>query len=371
MSVTMLTLACNAGIKDTTVRPDEGSMEHLNLRSLSALALLLSLAACGGGDPSDATDPTQASGDADSRSASALAISGSTRISAATATAKSSTNDCAAIRPFYWEIGDRDARLASGSINSDTTTTKYTATTRMSIASASKWIYGAFVAQRAKGNLTDLDRKFLSMRAGYVSMSYCVPGQTVDGCLNYQGNGTYTPGSDGTFYYNGGHMQEHASLIGLGSMSSKALTAEVKSQLGADLQLAYSYPQIAGGVVASADAYARFLRKMLSGELYLGRMLGSGAVCTNALTCKSSGIEVSPSPMSESWHYSIGHWVEDDPEVGDGAFSSAGAMGFYPWIDAGKTSYGIVARKAEAGSGEASAMCGRLIRKAWATGQSL
>ncbi len=72
-------------------------------------------------------------------------------------------------------------------------------------------------------------------------------------------------------------------------------------------------------------------------------------------------------PASESWHYSIGHWVEDDRVVGDGAFSSAGAFGFYPRIDAGKASYGIVARSSGAGSGFESASCGRLIRKAWAT----
>ena len=53
-----------------------------------------------------------------------------------------------------------------------------------------------------------------------------------------------------------------------------------------------------------------------------------------------------PVPSTESWHYSIGHWVEDDPAVGDGAFSSAGAFGFYPWIDASKTYYGVLAREA-------------------------
>ena len=30
--------------------------------------------------------------------------------------------------------------------------------------------------------------------------------------------------------------------------------------------------------------------------------------------------------------------------AGDGAFSSPGLFGFYPWIDAGKTYYGVLAR---------------------------
>lgn len=346
-------------------------MKPLHLTPFPALALLLTLAACGGGEPVVAVVPAQAEGYRPLRDADTLAISDSARVSAAAATAKSPTNACAAIRPFYWEIGNRDARLAAGSIVSEASPVKYTATTVMPIASASKWIYGAFAAQRAGGKLTDADRKFLSMRAGYVSMTYCATGQTVDECLDFQGNGAYTPEDDGTFIYNGGHMQQHARLLGLGSMNSKALTAAIKAQLGSDLRLAYSYPEVASGVVTSADAYARFLRKLLSGELHLGRLLGSGAVCTNPFTCKSIGTELSPAPVSESWDYSIGHWVEDDPKVGDGAFSSAGAMGFYPWIDAAKTTYGIVARKGEPGSGEASAMCGRLIRRAWTIGQAL
>lgn len=72
-------------------------------------------------------------------------------------------------------------------------------------------------------------------------------------------------------------------------------------------------------------------------------------------------------PSSESWHYSIGHWVEDDPVVGDGAFSSAGSFGFYPWIDADKTTYGVLARSESAGNGIDSVDCGRLVRRAWIT----
>ena len=66
----------------------------------------------------------------------------------------------------------------------------------------------------------------------------------------------------------------------------------------------------------------------------------------------------------------MGHWVEDDPVTGDGTFSSAGAFGFYPWIDATKTYYGILAREDTSGGGNGfpSAECGRNIRKAFVTG---
>lgn len=55
--------------------------------------------------------------------------------------------------------------------------------------------------------------------------------------------------------------------------------------------------------------------------------------------------------------------------MGDGAFSSGGAFGFYPWVDATRTSYGVLARQAPftGHNGYDSAVCGRAIRKAWVT----
>lgn len=79
------------------------------------------------------------------------------------------------------------------------------------------------------------------------------------------------------------------------------------------------------------------------------------------------GPRASPVSEGQPWHYSIGHWVEDDPLSGDGAFSSGGTFGFYPWIDATRTTYGVIARVDERGSGRESAKCGRLMREAWVT----
>jgi hypothetical protein len=116
---------------------------------------------------------------------------------------------------------------------------------------------------------------------------------------------------------------------------------------------------------------------VLEGQLQIAKLLGAHAVCTNPRTCPD-GASRTPSPTNESWHYSIGHWVEDDPALGDGAFSSAGAFGFYPWISSDKQFYGIVARRGNLGlfSGSASerpgmqsVACGRLIRAAWLDGE--
>jgi hypothetical protein len=179
-------------------------------------------------------------------------------------------------------------------------------------------------------------------------------------------NGTYTAATDGKFLYDGGHMEKHASLSGLGAMGNAALATELRARLGNDVALSFNQPQLAGGAVTTAADYARVLRKLMRGQLRMGALLGTQAVCTNPLTC--SDALGTPIPSTESWHYSLGHWVEDDTTVGDGAFSSPGAFGFYPWIAAGKTSYGVLARQAAAGAGVDSVACGRLIRKAWATG---
>jgi hypothetical protein len=325
-----------------------------------AIALLLAtlaLAACGGGG-----------GDAPAPAPAPAGPTEAQREAAANATATSATNACAPIAPFYWEIGDRDARIASGSVTAAGNATVYTAGSLMSIASASKWLYGAYVAQKRNGALTDDDIRFLTFRSGYTNFSLCLQGQSVDGCVAYQNNGVHSAATDGLFSYGGGHMENHASqFMGLGPLLNAGLADEIRSQIGSDVNLVYTQPQLAGGVATTPDDYARFLRKLLAGQLQLGALLGSHAVCTNPASCAQA--VNTPVPATESWHYSIGHWVEDDPVVGDGAFSSAGAFGFYPWIDASKTWYGVLARQV-AGSGEGfvSADCGRLIRKAWVTG---
>ena len=296
------------------------------------------------------------------------------RIAAATAAAQSSSNACAPIRPFYWEIGDKTQRLAGGSVNAAGNGTVYEAGTVMNIASASKWLYGAYVAEQRGGALTTEDIEFLNFRSGYVSLpalTGCQQNDTIASCVARDSNGVQTPSEVGRFHYDGGHMQKHASLpapgMGLGAMNNTTLAAELRRVLGTDISLSYSQPQPAGGVRTSAKDYAVFLRKLLNRQLKMGSLLGSHPVCTNPQTCPTA--TYSPIP-TESWHYSIGHWVEDDPTRGDGAFSSAGAFGFYPWIDASRSFYGVLARTALAGSGNESAACGAAIRRAWMSGSA-
>jgi len=282
---------------------------------------------------------------------------------------------CAAIRPFYWEIGDREQTLVSGARGF-----AFGADSGMAIASASKLVYAAWVVQQRAGRLTDADITHLSFRSGYTGFTNCRRGDTVHACAERDGNASLDPAARGKFSYGGGHMQIHADrVMGLGDADNAALARRIADGLGlavAPADFSYSQPQLAGGIHTTPRVYAGFLRKLLDGSLALGDQLGGHAVCTNARVCPGDALR-SPFPSIETPRYSLGHWVEDDAH-GDGTFSSPGAFGFYPWIDAGRRWYGIVARVSVRGSGGDAAdtpyarsmQCGRAIRRAWISGQA-
>lgn len=70
---------------------------------------------------------------------------------AAAQTAAQTSPQCAAIRPFYWEIGDARGALASGSVERQghRGAPTYSAHTVMAIASASKWPFAAMLLATA------------------------------------------------------------------------------------------------------------------------------------------------------------------------------------------------------------------------------
>ena len=287
------------------------------------------------------------------------------RAQAATATANNA-GVCQAIGDFYWEIGDGQGAQASGQIGSS-----YGPDKVISIASASKFVWGAYVVERMSknGGLTNGQVQELEMRSGMTSFNpiWCFLSRSVDGCLSSRSNGVQTQSNIGRFYYGGGHDQRLAAQLGMGRYSADQMTQAVRSVLGNDLGFDYERPQPAGGMESSPADFAKFLRKIINGDLQYKRYLGYEPVCTLPAKCATAAY----SPVPEAWHYSLNHWIEDDPATGDGSFSSPGLEGFYPWISADKTTYGILARqKLSLHSYWESVLCGRTIRKAWMTGQA-
>lgn len=352
------------------------------------LSLTLALGACGGGggdpgaaDVAPATPATPVAGSGGTTNAAPATpttgvIATDQRLRAASATANSGSNACADVRPFYWEIGSADGALASGSTGRTGAGRAVTSDTPMRFASATKWLYAGFVAQRRAGRLQAWDEHMLSLRSGYTHFAGCQPGQPVDACLAWQDNDQYEADADGRFFYGGAHMQKHASLMGLGALDAPALAAEMRQALGEDVAIGMAQARPAGGATGTPGSYARFLRKLARGELALAPLLGTASVCASPQRCPQGEALSGPAPAEERWHYSLGHWVENDPVAGDGAFSSPGAFGFYPWLSADHRLYGMLARDVGAddaetageGAGIASARCGRLIRRAWVSG---
>ncbi|MGD9599702.1 MAG: hypothetical protein AB7V24_14870, partial [Steroidobacteraceae bacterium] len=311
--------------------------------------------------------------------------------SAAAVTQTAQTNaDCTVVQPFYWEIGNGDAALASGS-STQAGGTPVTANTRMLIASASKWVYGMYVVQKRGGaaNLTAADIRFLNFTSGYTYMDTSTMSATctappsgpnsINYCLTLPSStpgktfSSHDPATDGLFYYNSGHEENHAGQLQpeINALDASDLGAAIVAGLGVGgVTLDYNQPLLAGGINATANDYAPLLRAIVGGRLAMRDALGTHAVCAWSI---GPGCDAVQSPaVSVQWHYSIAHWVEDDPTTGDGAFSSPGAFGFYPWVDASKRYYGVIARFAR-GNGQiqeglASGRCGRQLRAAWETG---
>ena len=323
--------------------------------------------AADGGNPTQGDAGATPGNDAAGEAAADAMITGEagSDAGAAAVTGTIATNAlCTAIPSFYWEIGDASGPLLSGSVG-----TGFGATTKMNIASASKMVFGAYVIERFKADLTKMDPSLMRMLGGYTGFVYdtCLGSTTVSACEGAAKNATVTPADVGVFYYSGGDFQSYAAgALGLGGDTNAQLATDIKSLVGTELAFTYTSPQLAGGINTSASDYAAFLRKVLAGNLALHDHLGENPVCT--LPGQSCPAVYSPASPS-AWHYSYAHWVEDDPASGDGAFSSAGAFGFYPWIDATKTYYGIVARYSlDSGAYLQSAQCGAVIRKAFVTG---
>jgi hypothetical protein len=401
----------------------------LESRSIAAgsriLTFLLTLAESTCASATGSADDSGAAADSLATSSTAIDVPLSQRLAAARAAAATSSS-CQAISTgtdgdngFYWEIGDENGIIvdpqsglsASGSVNPPgDSSTNYTRTTAMLIASASKWIYGAYVAetqavfQDGAWRIPDADVPFLNFTSGYNNMEDAcsatatgLSDPSVGDCLNQPGtlNGTTNAmritSDTGHFFYNSGHMEVFqgggdasiANVMNGANDDTAALASKVVAAFGARnvyVSLSYFTPILAGGVVTVPEDYAAFLQGMIrsTNPLIMSYLLNPAAsdpaaVCTNPFDPACPTAVYSPAEGVESWHYAIAHWIEDDPHNGDGSYSSPGKYGFYPWIDASKQYYGIVAREnlinvatsIQASTYYKSVACGQMIRSAF------
>lgn len=364
-------------------------------------------------------------------------------VAAAIATANNNAL-CINLYPFYWEIGTVASgatplvaqsvgfsALYAGTPGHNVQNsiiplgTQMTVSTNVTLASASKWVYGAYVVQR-RGGISSLttgntgDIGFLHFASGYDQMgnaSVCPypTYTTINNCL--ASNALYSQQNApdiGVFHYDTGHEQNHASqnFSTLANTPDTQLAAAIWTTFGIGQPMVYSSPVPAIGLYGNGLEYRNFLQNILNGTLLIGQNLNANTICTNYSGNSGNGYPDEPSPgvagnyaaygsyaaqtvngvspgpnpcpstgspFPENLQYSMGHWVETDPVTnGDGAYSSGGAYGTYPWIDKTLTYYGLLVRAQPPGTytngifvyqqGYASLLCGRLIRRAFITG---
>ncbi|PTL77181.1 hypothetical protein [Vitiosangium sp. GDMCC 1.1324] len=281
--------------------------------------------------------------------------------------------DCTSLGDFYWEIGSGTAKLfgfSRGSTVSETTV--------LPLASASKWLYAsAYVQSKGYVNLGAAEKKQLNFTSGYLESTDDVTcgdvGTTVSECYgsDYK-NVSYHSGEDGNFFYDGGHMQKLAT-DDMGWRSGTGVASVVSwlnGQLGTSLPESSGAVAVAGGFRGSAAHYRVFLQKLLTNQYAMSVRLTADAV-----PAYPGGPGVSNTPwVSGQAYYGLGHWLEREL-VSDvwrmTGHSSPGLFGFYPWVDAGKSQYMLLARARLIGpehEGEQSRVCAHKIRKAYELG---
>jgi len=281
------------------------------------------------------------------------------RIDAVNATA-AGVQECKSLGDFYWEVGDKNGVQGSGAIGG-----RFNAQRIIPIASASKWVFGSYVLEKiGRGNEPSREQiQALEMTSGYTGLKFgrCILQHTTAACFHNRGNDEFVSANVGKFFYNGGHDQKLAVDLGLGDLTAPEFGDEIRKYIGHDLDITFNSPQPAGGMKASPAGYGIFLRKIMNGDLRMHDYLGFKPVCTLPKVCGEAVF----SPVPAAWHYSLNHWVEDSSDD-DGAFSSPGAFGFYPWISADRTWYGILARDERMpNAAKESVYCGVKLRRAW------
>lgn len=254
-------------------------------------------------------------------------------------------------------------------------------TTRIGIASASKWISGAVILRLAEKNLFKLDDSigaylplFTQNGKGHITIRQCFSMTSgLYGGRNFEINplmtlqrsvdsiATNTPMAfpAGTrFAYGGSGMQAVGRIAEIVTGKSWAQVAreEILDPCGMT-HTAYDdfglNPAIAGGIQTSAQEYLRFLTMVMGNGLYHGKRVLSPASIGEMFKDQTNDAPVhySPFPAELSGYpdgkppqYAIGCWtMATNPQTGlEDEIASPGYYGSFPWADRCRNLYGIV-----------------------------
>lgn len=103
-------------------------------------------------------------------------------------------------------------------------------------------------------------------------------------------------------------------------------------------------PNLQGGLVTTAEDYARFLSMLAAGGVFEGRRVLSTKAVEEMSTpqTRHASMAYVPPGVTGALSYNLGNWCEAAPAgAGCQVMSSPGALGTYPWIDRETGVYGL------------------------------
>jgi CubicO group peptidase (beta-lactamase class C family) len=253
---------------------------------------------------------------------------------------------------------------------------------RIGIASATKWISGAVILRLAEKKLIGLDDTlgaylpaFSANGKGHLTIRQCFSMTSgLHGGRNFEINPLMTlqrsvdsiavstplafpPGT--RFAYAGAGMQAVGRIaeIVTGKPWSEVAREEILDPCGMDATGYDNFgplnPAIAGGIQSSAREYMRFLTMVMSGGMYQGRRVLSAASIEEMFQDQTRGAE----PFEIPWPAKSGSYPDGEPPgYGFGCWAMAtnaatgredevaspGYYGAFPWADRCRDLYGMV-----------------------------
>lgn len=255
----------------------------------------------------------------------------------------------------------------------------YDANTRVSLASASKWLSALALARLVENGTLRWDSRVAEYFPDAPAATRDITltqlfshtsgiGIEEAGCLSDRSTPlqvcarqilaqplAWAPGT--SFAYGGNSMQVAGAMaeIAAGKSWDAVFVAEVVQPLGlvatdwsaGALRSGYvpnPNPRIGGGARSTLDDYGRVLDMVLAGGVHGGLPYLSIQTIATMAQDRTVGLAVASSPVGAiGYGYGFGQWVEyKDPFGATLRVSSPGAFGFTPWVDWVTGSNGII-----------------------------
>ena len=245
--------------------------------------------------------------------------------------------------------------------------------------SAQKWVAATALLREARARGVDEDtpllsypnplaltgdaarvtlRQMLSSTAGWEAVPLCGRRQSgaLRDCAQRIVDAAHT--SPTRFYYGTHHMLPAAASLVDDDESFTNIFARMQAETGLFLSSSYRSAEKPLAFRTTAAEYMAFLKALQAGDLL------DDEVRTRMLTAQTLDVDVASSPadrVEQGWRYGYGNWVHCDSTC-DTQHHSAGARGFYPWIDTDDDTRGVIAFNSGLGDWEQSHALYRAIR---------